>query len=742
MNVMKCTKVNNEEQSLTNRVVVNTADIAPDKVAHIKVSTSPGVSYVLSTLADTTNTIPRGQLGFGKVSRQWAVLSLGQDVSVAPYTFDLEKNCVSTLTVEVEFYIKKNTTGASFDTDSMTLDFCSQFANLAVSQDQPFVFRFEDKPLLSVRVKEIEASDLRKVRDGEVSRYNLRCGVLLPNTAVIWHKAEGSDIKLTGKCRAKMERQSIINPNWDFSTMGIGGLDEEFNAIFRRAFASRVFPPEVMEQLGCSHVKGILLHGPPGTGKTLMARQIGKMLNAKDPKIINGPEIFNKYIGESEKNIRELFLEAEEDEKRLGVNSPLHIIIFDEIDAICKKRGSEHGMSGVNDTVVNQLLSKIDGVDRLNNILVIGMTNRPDMIDEALTRPGRLEVQVEIGLPREDGRVQILHIHTSVMKQNNKLGEDVNMAELAALTKNFSGAELEGLVRAAQSCALNRLVKADGGVSVDTEAVEQLRISRADFMHALDNDIKPALGSAQDLLEGFLARDIIHWSPGVAEILEDGRLAVQQATAGGAGLVSILLEGAPNAGKSALAASIARDSGFPFIKICSPENMIGFTESAKCMTIRKIFDDAYKSSVSCVLVDNIERLIDYGPIGPRYSNMTLQALLVLLKKLPPKGRKLLIVATTSRKHVLDELEMLSAFTDVLHVPNLSRAEHLASVAHNSGVLSEAGVQQLQSQLGGRTANIGVKKLLGLLDLVAQTQEADRVAKLVTKLEEEMFVSLN
>ena len=117
----------------------------------------------------------------------------------------------------------------------------------------------------------------------------------------------------------------------------------------------------------------------------------------------------------------------------------------------------------------------------------------------------------------------------------------------------------------------------------------------------------------------------------MAEILEDGRLAVQQAAAGGAGLVSILLEGAPNAGKSALAARIARDSGFPFIKICSPENMIGFTESAKCMTIRKIFDDAYKSSVSCVLVDNIERLIDYGPIGPRYSNMTLQVTLLLIR---------------------------------------------------------------------------------------------------------------
>ena len=121
-------------------------------------------------------------------------------------------------------------------------------------------------------------------------------------------------------------------------------------------------------------------------------RQIGKMLNATEPKIVNGPEILDKYVGEAEKNIRNLFIDAEADEARLGANSPLHIIIFDEIDAICKKRGSVAGSSGVNDTVVNQLLSKIDGVDTLNNILVIGMTNWPDMIDEALTRPGRLEV--------------------------------------------------------------------------------------------------------------------------------------------------------------------------------------------------------------------------------------------------------------------------------------------------------------------------------------------------------------
>ena len=109
--------------------------------------------------------------------------------------------------------------------------------------------------------------------------------------------------------------------------------------------------------------------------------------------------------------------------------------------------------------------------------------------------------------------------------------------------------------------------------------------------------------------------------------------------------------------------------------------------------------------------------------------------------MPPKGRKLLVIATTSRKHVLDELEMIHAFTDVLHVANLSKPEHVSAVARASEVISPAGLKQLESQLSGRTANIGVKKLLGLLDMVHQTQEADRVDKLINKLEEEMFISL-
>lgn len=121
----------------------------------------------------------------------------------------------------------------------------------------------------------------------------------------------------------------------------------------------------------------------------------------------------------------------------MGANSGLHIIIFDEIDAICKARGSVAGATGVHDTVVNQLLAKIDGVEQLNNILIIGMTNRRDMIDEALLRPGRLEVQMEIGLPNETGRVQILNIHTARMKQYKKINADVDNKVIIINTHMF-----------------------------------------------------------------------------------------------------------------------------------------------------------------------------------------------------------------------------------------------------------------------------------------------------------------
>ncbi|XP_063218099.1 vesicle-fusing ATPase 1-like [Bacillus rossius redtenbacheri] len=736
---MKVSRCPTDELTLTNCAVVNRADFLDD-VRHVEVTTGPSQHFVFSIKFHSD--VPRGTVAFSLLQRKWATLSINQDIEVKPYNFDPSSSneCLCSIVLEVDFMQKKTTTLDPYDTDLMAKEFLFQFSGQAFTVGQLLAFSFsKDKRTLGLVVKSLEAADLNAIKSGQTAKpKKTRMGRCLGDTMIQFEKAETSSINLVGKSKGKLApRQSIINPEWNFQQMGIGGLDKEFNAIFRRAFASRVFPPEVVEQLGCKHVKGILLYGPPGTGKTLMARQIGKMLNAREPKIVNGPQILDKYVGESEANVRRLFADAEEEEKRLGPNSGLHIIIFDEIDAICKSRGSVAGNTGVHDTVVNQLLAKIDGVEQLNNILVIGMTNRRDMIDEALLRPGRLEVQMEIGLPNEEGRLQILNIHLSRMKEHKKLNQDVDTKELATRTKNFSGAELEGLVRAAQSTAMNRLIKAASKVEVDPEAMEKLNVTREDFLHALEHDIKPAFGSSSELLEHFMGRGVINWGTPVSSLLEDGMLLIQQARATDAsGLVSVLLEGPPNSGKTALAAQLAKNSEFPFVKVCTPEDMVGFTESSKCLQIRKVFDDAYRSQLSCILVDNIERLLDYGPIGPRYSNLTLQALLVLLKKEPPRGRKLLILCTSSRRQVLEEMEMMSAFTAVLHVPNISKPEHLLAVLEESDVFDKKDIAKISRKIQGQRLFIGVKKLLALIDMARQTEEEYRVIKFLSKLEEE------
>ena len=315
-------------------------------------------------------------------------------------------------------------------------------------------------------------------------------------TALVMEKAAGARVKLVGGSAeaAAGTSRNIFNSGFDFAEMGIGGLDAQFNTIFKRAFASRIFPEHVVEQLGIHHVRGMLLFGPPGCGKTLIARQIGKVLNAREPKIVNGPEILDKFVGGSEQKIRDLFADAEAEQKSEGGNSMLHIVIFDEFDAICKSRGSSSDSTGVSDSIVNQLLSKIDGVDSLNNILIIGMTNRKDMIDDAILRPGRLEVHVEIGLPDEAGRTQILTIHTSQMRgaTPKRITDDAEarLPELAEMTKNFSGAELEGLVRAATSSAMDRCVNKD---TMEVDA-SKLAVEWGDFMFAM-TEVQPKFGA-------------------------------------------------------------------------------------------------------------------------------------------------------------------------------------------------------------------------------------------------------
>ena len=393
------------------------------------------------------------------------------------------------------------------------------------------------------------------------------------------------------------EVKEIFNEDVSFQSLGIGGLDDQFVTIFRRAFNSRRYPASVIEKYGVKHCKGMLLHGPPGTGKTLIARQIAKALNCSEPIVVNGPQIFDKFVGGSEKKIRELFEPAEKELAEKGDESGLHIIIFDEIDAICRERGSgSNSGTNVNDSVVNQLLTKIDGVEALPNILLIGMTNRIDMIDKAILRPGRLELHLEIGLPGEHGRKQIFEIHTRSMKKNNLLGSDVSIDELAKMTKNYTGAEIEAVCGLACSYALFGHDNAEGVAKKIKEErkkgakFEEKQVTRSEFMQAL-TEIKPDFGVDDVALERQFLGGIYNYSDqftNVYEHCEDLVHSMHNTTSANP-LLSIILEGDSGSGKTALAAKIAVDSGFPFVKLISPEMFVGQPDFVKVQKITKIF---------------------------------------------------------------------------------------------------------------------------------------------------------
>jgi vesicle-fusing ATPase len=560
--------------------------------------------YVVT--ARPTPGFPNGCISLSDPQRTWCGIGMMDELvgeiydpfSMGPAAY------AGSLDVEVGFASARKIVETPYDGDELAQLFVNRFKDQVFAPGQRLLLDVQNVPL-AITVKTVTVIDLSMQRgpnDLPPSSDPRARGILTNQTSITFYKDARSPIKLKASSK-RPPANAIISPDFKFEDMGIGGLDAEFSTIFRRAFASRIFPPALIEKLGIMHVKGMLLYGPPGTGKTLIARQIGKMLNAREPKVINGPEVLNKFVGQSEENIRKLFADAEKEYKEKGDESGLHIIIFDELDAVCRQRGSgAGGGTGVGDSIVNQLLSKLDGVDQLNNILLIGMTNRKDMIDEALLRPGRLEVQIEISLPDEFGRSQILKIHTSKMRENDVLGPDVDLPELARLTKNFSGAEISGLVKSATSFAFARNIKAGTTASV-SEDVDKMKVMMGDFLNAL-KEVKPAFGADDSELLDVLPYGIIHFSKVIEGILEDGNLYVnnvrQQEKQR---LTSVLLHGPPGSGKTALAAHIAVKSEYPFIKMITPASMVKFFDDyGKKDFLHKIFTDAYKSPLSLLII--------------------------------------------------------------------------------------------------------------------------------------------
>ena len=385
----------------------------------------------------------------------------------------------------------------------------------------------------------------------------------------------------------------------------------------------------------------------------------------------------------------------------------------------------------MNDSIVNQLLSKIDGVDALNNILLIGMTNRKDMIDEAILRPGRLEVHVEIGLPDEEGRLQILNIHTADMRKSGLMGADVSIVDVAARTKNYTGAELEGLVKAACSYVFER--QTDLADLSKVRSWEGVQVTREDFERAL-RDIQPQFGVREDELMQCFANGILDHGDDFDRVrVTLQRLIAQVANSDRSPLLSVLLTGPSGCGKTALAAKMAVESGFPFVKRISGQSLLNFHEAGKADAIAKVFNDAYKSPLSLIILDDIERLMEYAAVGPRFSNVVLQTLLVLTKALPPKNRRLLIIATTAIPDLLEQMELFTAFQLAISVPLLREAEQFSAVLSVATNMSPADVASVSKALEGH--DIGIKKLLAIVETAVQGQETLSEARMMEVLVE-------
>lgn len=232
----------------------------------------------------------------------------------------------------------------------------------------------------------------------------------------------------------------------DFSKLKVGGLQEQLKEI-STVIRPRGIDKEHLEKIGMDEFeKGIILYGPPGTGKTTIARELSNILGVKQFVVVNGPELLNKYVGQSEANVRQV-LENHSDD--------LKVVFFDEFDCLAKERTSgESSGSQVSNNIVNQILAVMDGVQKKNNILIIAATNRIDVIDQALLRPGRFGLSLYIGLPDKKAREDIFQIHLSKNIEYLSLSTDVSMKWLAENSDNYSGAEIKGICKKAREIAL------------------------------------------------------------------------------------------------------------------------------------------------------------------------------------------------------------------------------------------------------------------------------------------------
>jgi len=263
----------------------------------------------------------------------------------------------------------------------------------------------------------------------------------------------------------------------DVTWNDVGGLEDTKERL-RETIQWPLEYPEIFREMDLQAAKGVLLYGPPGTGKTLLAKAVANEAESNFISI-KGPELLSKWVGESEKGVREVFSKARE-------NAPT-VIFFDEIDSIAGERGRTTGDSGVGERVVSQLLTELDGLEELEDVVVVATTNRPDLIDSALLRPGRLDRHVHVPVPDGDARRAIFEVHT----RNKPLADDVDLDALAHDTEGYVGADIEAVCREASMAATREFI---GTVSAEEapKSVGNVRITAEHFEQALE-EVTPSV---------------------------------------------------------------------------------------------------------------------------------------------------------------------------------------------------------------------------------------------------------